>query len=451
MATIYSDVYSNASVTNNISYRTKVDYTVTDYDATIVIAGTVTLQAKGTFSGSVSSTYKKILAGFSHSALSSGFISTTICTTDKVTRGTTSYSSWTNLKSATFSETWSKYAASAHTEYLFPYFTFYGTDDVSHGTWGKPSTGTPLVIGAKTAYAVTYDANGGTNAPNAQTKYHDTTLKLSTAKPTRDNASFVKWSGSDGNDYQPGDNYTGNAALTLTAVWISVPQITSLIGVRCTYSGGTYTDDDEGTYARISCAWSIDPTIDAQASATVTGTITPQGGTASVITIESGGSGTSGTAIAHPSNLDPDTQYSVTITVTNGTQATSRTVIITRAFFIMDFKAGGGGIGIGRAAPASGLEVGYDATFDANVLMREDLSVTGDASAATVTDGNGNAISNHSHPSGTGGYAGLFTVAGRTAYPLFVYATAPDEADLPVTPCFVLATGDYGLWYYDGN
>lgn len=40
---------------------------------------------------------------------------------------------------------------------------------------------------------------------------------------------------------------------------------------------------------------------------------------------------------------------------------------------------------------------------------------------------------------------------GRACYPLFVYATAPDEADLPVTPCFVLATDDYGLWYYDGQ
>lgn len=46
---------------------------------------------------------------------------------------------------------------------------------------------------------------------------------------------------------------------------------------------------------------------------------------------------------------------------------------------------------------------------------------------------------------------GLTDVAGRTAYPLFVYITAPDESDLPVTPCFVLATSDYGLWYYDGN
>ena len=46
---------------------------------------------------------------------------------------------------------------------------------------------------------------------------------------------------------------------------------------------------------------------------------------------------------------------------------------------------------------------------------------------------------------------GLTDVAGRTAYPLFVYSTAPDEADLPVTPCFVLATSDYGLWYYDGQ
>ena len=47
--------------------------------------------------------------------------------------------------------------------------------------------------------------------------------------------------------------------------------------------------------------------------------------------------------------------------------------------------------------------------------------------------------------------SGRTKLMGRACYPLFVYATAPDEADLPVTPCFVLATSDYGLWYYDGN
>jgi hypothetical protein len=91
----------------------------------------------------------------------------------------------------------------------------------------------------------------------------------------------------------------------------------------------------------------------------------------------------------------------------------------------------------------------FDANSNAHIYG--DLNTDGD-----VTDGAGNVLSDkadasHSHPSGTGGYAGLFTVAGRTAYPLFVYSTAPDEADLPVTPCFVLATSDYGLWYYDGN
>lgn len=47
--------------------------------------------------------------------------------------------------------------------------------------------------------------------------------------------------------------------------------------------------------------------------------------------------------------------------------------------------------------------------------------------------------------------SGHTKLMGRSCYPLFVYATAPDEADLPVTPCFVLATSDHGFWYYDGN
>ena len=73
-------------------------------------------------------------------------------------------------------------------------------------------------------YTVSYNANGGTGAPASQTKSHGVDLTLSSDKPTREGYSFTGWLGSDGNTYQPGGSYTGNANLTLTAQWKALYQ-----------------------------------------------------------------------------------------------------------------------------------------------------------------------------------------------------------------------------------
>lgn len=74
-------------------------------------------------------------------------------------------------------------------------------------------------------FDVTYDANGGCNAPAAQTKEYGKDLTLSTATPTRKGYTFMGWATSaDAGkaEYQPGDTYNGDAALTLYAVWEEV-------------------------------------------------------------------------------------------------------------------------------------------------------------------------------------------------------------------------------------
>ena len=71
-------------------------------------------------------------------------------------------------------------------------------------------------------YTVSYDANGGTGAPAAQTKTHGTALTLSSTKPTRTGYTFLGWAASKtatSVQYQPGGSYTANAAVTLYAVW----------------------------------------------------------------------------------------------------------------------------------------------------------------------------------------------------------------------------------------
>lgn len=102
-------------------------------------------------------------------------------------------------------------------------------------------------------YTISYDANGGKDAPSSQTKIYDQTLTLSSDVPTRANTiigsytvtlnanggsvspaslttnltssySFKNWNtaaNGSGTSYAPGASYTANAALTLYAQWDS--------------------------------------------------------------------------------------------------------------------------------------------------------------------------------------------------------------------------------------
>ena len=75
---------------------------------------------------------------------------------------------------------------------------------------------------AKATYTVSYDANGGSDAPGNQTKMTDVSLTLSSVKPTRSGYTFVNWntkSDGSGTSYVSGATYSTNANLTLYAQW----------------------------------------------------------------------------------------------------------------------------------------------------------------------------------------------------------------------------------------
>lgn len=71
-------------------------------------------------------------------------------------------------------------------------------------------------------YTITYDANGGEGAPAAQRVTGSGNATLSDAAPHRQRHAFLGWStsrGADAAEYAPGATYTGNADVTLYAVW----------------------------------------------------------------------------------------------------------------------------------------------------------------------------------------------------------------------------------------
>ncbi len=79
--------------------------------------------------------------------------------------------------------------------------------------------------GEATDFTVTYDANGGKNAPATQSGKAGQCVKISSAKPTLNNNNFLGWS-TDKNAKEPdgaykaGADYCGaNGSITLYAVW----------------------------------------------------------------------------------------------------------------------------------------------------------------------------------------------------------------------------------------
>lgn len=98
-------------------------------------------------------------------------------------------------------------------------FKNFNTDNGDSATKAVSFT---VTVPAWTSYKITYNANGGSGAPGAQTKWKDQTLKLSTTKPTRTGYSFLGWSTSStatSATYAAGGNYTANSTATLYAVW----------------------------------------------------------------------------------------------------------------------------------------------------------------------------------------------------------------------------------------
>lgn len=90
------------------------------------------------------------------------------------------------------------------------------------GKYTASASATLYAVWEKNTYSVTYDANGGTGAPAAQTKTYGTDLTLSNTKPARNGYVFKGWTTDrmiTDAQYQPGGKYTANAAATLYALW----------------------------------------------------------------------------------------------------------------------------------------------------------------------------------------------------------------------------------------
>lgn len=231
----------------------------------------------------------------------------------------------------------------------------------SGATYSANASVTLYAIWQVVTYSVTYNANGGSGAPAAQTKTYGQSLTLSSTVPTRTNYSFVGWGTSASSTtatYDPEDSYTKNASIVLYAVWKSnytAPRIENLAADRC---NGTQVITEEGESALISFDWACDKTVTSiviswaeNGSATAAGSynVTATGTSGSVLQVV----GSDAIAI--------EKTYIFTITVTDSGGSTTQTMAVYPPSFAIDILAEGKGIAFGCPATVEGAaEFAYD-------------------------------------------------------------------------------------------
>ena len=246
---------------------------------------------------------------------------------------------------------------------------------VYSGTTLGTRTGSEYVnVSALASYSVTYNANGGTGAPSAQTKWQGESLKLSSSIPTRANYNFTGWNTAadgSGTGYTAGQTYTGNAALALYAQWelaLVAPQITEM---RLYHSDSAGEPKDDGTYLTMIAT----VTSGANASGWVgttctlyadegTGVPTTQRGSAETVT---GADQTLTAKFTQAGGFDFDKLYTAMLVASctvDGTTATASAQASAAArFYTLDFAQYGNGVGIGTRAPEypdEGLVIAMD-------------------------------------------------------------------------------------------
>lgn len=244
---------------------------------------------------------------------------------------------------------------------------FSGYINVTGYAAGNSYVNSYVSIPAKPSWSLKFDANGGTNSPNAMTKWWGENLSIPNTIPTRTNYEFLGWntSGSaNGNYYKPGQAYGIDQNTILKACWKlknKLPVISSFDAYRSN-SNGTLQND--GSYVTFITKWSVDTSID-KSNSLKSLVYSYNDGTAWQSYDASATSGSSGTTKVTFGGYDISKSYSLRVNVTDKYSNIFSERSIGPASFIFDFTSDGQGIGIGQAAPTEGTAIsGYPLTLN---------------------------------------------------------------------------------------
>lgn len=221
-------------------------------------------------------------------------------------------------------------------------------------------------ITATDHHTFTYNANGGTAngaGTYSNTKWYGSHYYIPNLTMARDGYDFLGWAESasaTSATKHAGDEETRDQTLTFYAVWkrrYIPPAIGKLTATRSDSAG---TALDTGTYAKVTCEWSVDTTLKSDnAVSSITVAARKRGDTewGSEVALTAGGT-TSGTATGVVGTFDVGYAYDLRVTVTDPGGAATQTTVVTPSFFTMDFLKGGKGIAFGKAATAEGVDFG---------------------------------------------------------------------------------------------
>lgn len=209
----------------------------------------------------------------------------------------------------------------------------------------------------KPSHTVSYNANGGSGAPGGQTKWWGEVLTLSSTRPTRANHTFLGWATSANGAvaYQPGGRYGADNNVTLYAVWklaTKPPTIQSFTAQRVDEAGNMV---ESGTRVKLYVTWKCDTSGDSANTVQSVTIAVQDGGTWKETPVTASGATGTGTVTLTDLSADASWRFRVVVKDKYGTVNAYTTVGPQR--FLLDFSAGGRGIGIGVGAPAEGVAI----------------------------------------------------------------------------------------------
>ncbi len=226
-----------------------------------------------------------------------------------------------------------------------------------------------LTIPKLASYTVSYNANGGSNAPSSQTKWRGQALTLSSQTPKRANYTFLGWatsSSATSATYKAGASYTNDASVTLYAVWklaAVAPTIISATFSRCTSNG---TLSSEGTYIKAVIEWKVDTAVvTSNVGKTMLVSWSPSNTTGSSKSYTLTGYKGTFARLIGSGDFELNSTYSFTATLTDNVGLTAtKSGFVGTSFHTFDIGNKGKSMGLGAASSdsANSLTIGFDKT-----------------------------------------------------------------------------------------
>ena len=172
--------------------------------------------------------------------------------------------------------------------------------------------------------------------------------------------------------------WSDESTVTISVVAYAAPKFSSTSTQRCTSAG---TSSANGTYGRANNVFTYSS---CSSKNTITTAIAYKKSTDSSYT-NAGVSFSSGTnAVFGGGNLDTESSYDIRYTLTDTFTTITVVDTLSTASVLMDFKAGGTGLAIGKVSEKDQLECAWDADFNGDVNVAGDEHVTGNSYTARL-------------------------------------------------------------------